>query len=692
VRRADGSVVLADAPEHAWSVTPAGELRWEVALADGERVFGGGQRTGPLDKRGRVLTFWSTDPLPNHNDATDGMYQSVPLLICLRDGKAAGIFYDTNWRAAVDIGKSDPTRLSYTTTGPDVVAYIFMGPTLADVLQQYTSITGRMPSPPRWSLGNQQSRWSYRTADELRAIAASFREHQIPCDALYLDIDYMRGYRDFTWDPERFPDPAGLVRELRAQGFRVVPIIDPGVKIDADYATYREGMERGYFVRDAAGSVFAGWVWPGHSVWTDFARADAAAWWGEQLRVLLASGIAGIWNDMNEPSQAAMFAPQEVTVPFGATLPLDAQHSTPADPLSHAAFHNAYGDAMNRATRAEIERARPDERAFVLTRAAGAGGQRAAIVWNGDNTSQWEHVKLAVTMNLGVGLSGYPVTGFDIGGFWSDTEPELLVRFTQIGAFMPFCRNHSAVGTRQQEPWAFGEPYTSACREAIARRYELLPLLTTLFHEASTTGAPIVRPLAWLAPADDACAGCDDEFLLGDDLLVAPVLVAGATSRDVLLPPGQWFDWTTGVIHQGGQRVTVPVTLATTPIFTRAGMILPKAGVVQHTDEPITAPLTLHAHLTREAPNATLTLWDDDDHPQAEARGTFAAYHVTAAWSGDEIVMRVEQHGGQMSPRYPGVRVAVHLPPDVTATLVGPTEGSLAELPITFRFHVNTRE
>jgi alpha-glucosidase len=688
ITRADGSVLLAHAADGGLGRDATGNWAWHSALSMDDRVFGGGQRTGPLDKRGRRLTLWATDPLPNHSDETDAMYQSVAFFPILRDGLAHGILFDATWRGVVDIGQADPATLAFSTEGPDLVAYFCAGPTLADVLRQYTDLTGRMPPQPRWSLGNQQSRWSYLTADEVRAVAAKFRAEQIPCDAIYLDIDYMDGYRDFTFNPTAFPDPGSLIADLRAQGFRVVPIIDPGVKIDAAYQVYHEGLTRGYFVRNPDGSVFAGWVWPGHTVWTDYANAEARAWWGAQHQPLIALGVGGIWIDMNEPSQAAMSAPPEVTVPFGATLPADTvHHSTAYGTLSHAAFHNAYGHEMAHATYDALASQRPDERVFILSRAAQAGTQRYGIVWNGDNTSQWEHVGLAIRMNLGVGLSGFPVSGCDIGGFWGDSNGELLVRFTQVGAFLPFCRNHSSQGTAHQEPWAFGEPYTSAIRAALAQRYRLLPLLVTLFHEANTTGAPVIRPLAWIAPDDPASVACDDQFLLGNDLLIAPVITEGATERTVTLPPGAWCDWTTGAIHPGGTTLTVPVDLATVPIFQRAGSIIPVAGDTQHTGESADEPLTLEVCLAQAGQTATLLLWDDDDHPQAAARGTFAAYRVTARWEAQTISVRVEQIAGQMAPRYPGLAVALHLPEDVTVDNDGLAEGPFT-LPAEFRFAV----
>ncbi len=690
ITRADGSPLSSDAPAGGLGYSDDGQPTWTTTLAAGERVSGGGQRTGPLDQRGRALTLWSTDPLPPHSpEQTDAMYQSASFFVMQRDGQAHGVFYDAAYHSTLDIGHAVPDVLRFTTSGPDLVAYVCAGPRLGDVLRQYTTLTGRMPPVPRWSLGNQQSRWSYMSDAEVRAVAARFRQERIPCDAIYLDIDYMAGYRDFTFDPQRFPDPAGMIADLRAQGFRVVPIIDPGVKIDPDYAVYQEGMARGYFVTNPDGSVFEGWVWPGRSVWADFASAEVRAWWADQHRGLIEMGVGGIWDDMNEPSQAGMSAPPEVTVPFGATLPLDCVHqSTEHGAISHAAFHNAYGHEMVRATRAALEAARPDERAFVLTRAAQAGTQRYAAVWNGDNTSMWPHVRQAITMNLNLGLAGFPITGIDIGGFWGDTTPELLVRFTQVGAFLPFCRNHSSKGTAQQEPWVFGEPYTSIIRDVLALRYRLLPLLVTLAHEAATTGAPLMRPLAWLAPADAASVACDDQFLLGDDLLIAPVLTAGATERVVVLPPGTWFAWETDATHVGGQTLTVPVTLATVPLFVRAGAIIPLAGAAQHTGAITTEPLTLAVFLAEPEQSAHAIIWDDDDHPQAAQRGTYAEYAATATWDGDAITVRLAQTGGVLAPRYPGVAVALHLPAGYAAAPDGPTTGDPHALPLTWRYTV----
>ncbi|HEY1387327.1 MAG TPA: TIM-barrel domain-containing protein [Ktedonobacterales bacterium] len=659
VARQDGSAVLARA---GIRLAADGRPAWMSALADGEVIYGGGERTGPLNKRGRSMTFWTTDPLPNHGEQTGAMHQSVPFLIGLVDGKAYGIYFDVNERAEADIGETQSDTLTYAPESADLVAYVLAGPALGDVLLQYTSLTGRMPMLPRWAFGNQQSRWSYMSADEALSVASEFRKQSIPCDAIYLDIDYMDGYRVFTWNPERFADPAGLIQTLREQQIRLVTIIDPGVKVDADYAVYQEGVSKGYFARAADGAPFQGWVWPGLSSWGDFAQPDARSWWGDQHRGLLDAGVAGIWIDMNEPAQAGIFAPPSVKVSHGETLPDDVLHGAQDDPITHARFHNAYGLEMAQATFEGLRRLRPDERPFVLTRAATAGSQRYAIVWNGDSTSSWENLRLAIPLNLGVGLSGFPVTGGDVGGFWQNTTAELLVRWTQLGALLPFCRNHSAMGTAPQEPWAFGEPYTRLCRQAIERRYQLLPYLLMLAHEATLNGAPMARPLSWIAPTHGESLACDDEFLLGDGLLVAPVLDEGATFREVLLPPGEWFAWGSSVLHAGDQRLAVSVTLETMPLYVRAGTILPLAAAAQSTDGMTEHPLTLHVYLTTNYRTAMADLWLDDDHPLAEERGAFGAWRAQAAWRGDDLAVTLERASGQLAWPYPGCSIALHLP------------------------------
>jgi alpha-glucosidase len=659
VSRRDGSPVLMSATVR---LSESGRPVWESALADGERIFGGGERTGALNRRGRRLTFWTTDPLPNHGDQTDAMYQSVPLLIGLVADNAYGVYFDVNERAVADIGHTQAETLAYTPESADLVAYVLVGPTLGEVLRQYTSLTGHMQPLPRWAFGYHQSRWGYVSTEDVLFIARQFREQAIPCDAIYLDIDYMDGYRIFTWDPNRFPDPAVMIRRLGEDHLRLITIIDPGVKVDPDYRVYAEGDERSYFVRNPDGTSFKGWVWPGLSCWADFAQDAVRAWWGEQYRGLLEDGVAGIWIDMNEPAQAGMSAPADVVIPHGATLPDSVLHGAPGDTMTHARFHNAYGLEMAHATYDGLASLRPGERPFVLTRSATAGSQRYAIVWNGDSTSSWENLRLAIPLNLGVSLSGFPVTGGDVGGFWGDATGELLARWMQLGALLPFFRNHSCIGTAQQEPWAFGEPYTRVCRAAIELRYRLLPYLLSLAHEASATGAPMVRPLAWNAPTDNASLNCDNQFVLGEAVLAAPVLEQKATARVVILPPGEWFTWESSELHVGGQPLAVPVILDSLPLYVRAGAMLPLAAVAQSTDDMTSQPLTWHVYLSPGSPSATGHLWLDDDHTEAEQRQAFGSWLAEAQWHGDEITVTMHREAGQLAWPFPGCSVALHLP------------------------------
>nr|MBF6591488.1 DUF4968 domain-containing protein [Ktedonobacterales bacterium] len=493
----------ADIPD--LSLTP-GSVRCSKRLAPGERILGVGERTSGLDRRGERVVFYNVDPPQPHGADTHAMYVSIPFWLGLRQGRAYGIFLDSVYRADLDAGASVPDRLSFGAAGGELTYYVFAGPTPAAVLARYADLTGHMPLPPRWALGYAQCRWSYFPEAQVRQVAEGFRQRRIPCDSLWLDIDYMDGFRVFTWNEGRYPTPERLLRELSERGFKVVTIIDPGVKADPTDTTYRAGLAHDFFTRRPDGSLYTGVIWPGDAAFPDFSREAVRAWWGECHRPLLEAGVAAIWDDMNEPSLTDRFIPG-ADVPHGSTLPPDIVHrpdGPDGPPLPHAAFHNAYGLQMARATAEGLARLRPDRRPFVLTRSGYAGIQRYAAVWTGDNLSTWAHLRLAMRMCLALGLSGVPFVGFDTGGFWGNATGELLVRFTQLGALFPFFRNHSARGTHQQEPWAFGQPFEALCRAAIELRYRLLPYLYTLFEQATRDGGPLTYPLLYAFPTEDA--------------------------------------------------------------------------------------------------------------------------------------------------------------------------------------------
>ncbi len=398
---------------------------------EGERYFGCGERTSGLDKTGSYQVFWNIDPPPGHTASFNNIYSSVPFTLSLASGRAHGLLFDNTHRVEFDLAKADENLAYYGAEGGNVVYYVFCGPTPRDVLDRYTELTGRTPMPPLWALGNQQCRYSYMDESEVREVAHNFRERGIPCDTLYLDIDYMDGYRVFTWNGETFPEPERLMAELKEQGFNVVTIVDPGVKVDLNYPVYVEGRERDLYCKTVEGEEFHNVVWPGMCAFPDFANPETREWWGENLRALTSEGVAGIWCDMNEPS---LFVPRQSTMPGDVIHP-----GGPDDePKYHAQIHNTYGSLMARSVREGLLRLRPDERPFVITRAGYAGLQRNALQWTGDNSSWWEHIWMSMPQLQNLGLSGVAWAGVDVGGFFDDCNGELLARFTEFGVLTPF--------------------------------------------------------------------------------------------------------------------------------------------------------------------------------------------------------------------------------------------------------------
>jgi alpha-glucosidase len=658
--------------QHALGESPSGSARCAKRLAPNERIYGAGERTSPLDRRGQQIVFYNVDPPQPHGDETRSMYVSVPFWTCVRAGRAYGIFMDSVWRSDLDAGASQPDVMGFGVAGGDLTYYVFAGPTPAAVLARYADLTGHMPLPPRWALGYGQSRWSYFPESQVRYVAEEYRKRRVPCDSLWLDIDYMDGYRVFTWNERRFPDPAQLARDLAGEGFKLVTIIDPGVKADPTDPTYQDGLAKDYFVRREDGSLFTGAVWPGESVFPDFSRPDARRWWGARHRELLEAGVAAIWDDMNEPALTDWLGGAG-TVPHGTTLPSNVLHwpdGPHGKPLRHEAFHNAYGMQMARATYEGLARLRPNARPFVLTRSGYAGVQRYAAVWTGDNRSEWAHLRLAARMCLGMGMSGLPFVGFDAGGFWLDATGELLVRFTQLGAVFPFFRNHTALGTKAQEPWEYGVHVEALLRDALELRYRMLPYLYTAFAQAARDGGPITRPLAYVWPEDAALANIEDEFLLGDALVVAPVLDEGKIRRLVTFPKGTWMDWHTGERYTGPVRVEVDAPLDLLPIYARAGTITPQGPVMQYVGELAEEPVTLRCFLGAEADaRASGALYEDDGVSPEYQRGAWRWTHFQAesgAGAPWKMTLRADVEG-QYDPGERGYTVEVSVPSSTLA-------------------------
>ena len=534
-------------------------------MEEQDHFYGFGEKTSFLDKRGEKMTMWNTDVFAPHNPETDALYQSIPYFMTIRSGKAHGIFFDNTFKTIFDL-KSSSHEYSFWAEGGELDYYVLAGPSPKDVLHQYTALTGRMEMPPKWALGYHQSRYSYKTEAEVRDLVQTFQEKEIPLDAVYLDIHYMDEYRVFTFDKNRFPDPKKLVQDLKKAGIRLVPIVDPGVKEDPEYSIYQEGIRLDQFCKYIEGNVYFGDVWPGKSAFPDFSQEKVRKWWGDKQTFYTDLGIEGIWNDMNEPAV------------FNETKTMDVKviHENDGNPKTHRELHNAYGLLMAESTYNGLKNQLNGKRPFVLTRAGFSGIQRCAAVWTGDNRSFWEHLQMAMPMCLNLGMSGVAFSGTDVGGFAHDATGELLARWTQLGAFMPFFRNHSNINTVRQEPWAFGEKIEAIVKKYIQLRYRLLPYFYKLFRDAHLTGAPVMRPLVMEYPDDQNVFNLQDEFLVGEHLLVAPITQPSTDHRVVYLPKGIWYDYWTNEKHQGESYIMVEAGLAALPLFVKAGSIIPE--------------------------------------------------------------------------------------------------------------------
>ncbi|MEW8979651.1 MAG: glycoside hydrolase family 31 protein [Symbiobacterium sp.] len=631
-----------------------GTVAWEQAAPPDARYYGLGQKMGFLDKRGRKLTLWATDE-SLHTPDRDPLYQSIPFLITVQSCRAHGLFVDSTARIWCDLAREQPDLCAIRAEDDYLDAYFFAGPTVKRLLARYTELTGRMELPPLWALGYHQCRYTYCPESRVREVAAELRRRQIPCDAIWLDIDYMDGYRVFTWHPERFPDPKGMVADLAAQGFRTVTIVDPGVKVDGRYPVFQEGVAGGHFICHEDGELCIGNVWPGRSAFPDFTRAATRRWWGDLHRGLVTEvGVAGIWNDMNEP---AVFNERR-------TLPSTAVQGEEGERISHDKLHNAYGLLMARATYEGLRRLLPGRRPFLLTRSGYAGIQRYAAVWMGDNHSWWEHLLITVPMLLGMGLSGVPFVGVDIGGFQGDCDGELFARWVELGAFLPFCRNHSAMGTADQEPWAFGPEVEEIARRYITLRYRLLPFLYNEFYKCSQTGLPVMRPLLMEYPDDPETANLSDQFLLGEDLMVCPVYQPGARARLVYLPAGEWVDFWTGARVNGPARIVAEAPLERMPLFVRAGAILPMGPVRQWTDQPAPAELTLQVYAGADG---ALDLYEDEGEGYGYREGRCSITPVRLESAPGEVRLRIGAPEGGYRPARERLIVRLFAPGRVEA-------------------------
>ena len=541
-----------------------------------ESYYGLGDKPMHSNLRGKRVHNWATDQYAFGKDQ-DPIYKAVPFYIGLHQKKAYGIFFDNTFKTFFDFANERMGVTSFWAQGGEMNYYFIYGPEMSEVVTSYMTLTGVPELPPLWALGYQQCKWSYYPESNVKEIAAKFRALKIPCDGIYLDIDYMDGFRCFTWNKEYFPDPKRMVKELADDGFKTIVIIDPGIKIDKDYSVYQEGIDNDYFCKRADGPYMKGKVWPGECNFPDYTNPDVREWWAGLFKELIGEiGVKGVWNDMNEP--AVMEVP-------GKTFPPDVRHDYDGNPCSHRKAHNIYGTQMARATYEGVKRFAYPKRPFVITRSAYSGAQRYTSSWTGDNIASWEHLWVANVQVQRMCISGMSFTGTDIGGFAEQPTGELYARWIQLGVFHPFCRTHSSGHHGDQEPWTFDDSVTDIARKFINLRYRLLPYLYTMFYEYVKKGTPLLKPLVYFDQEDAQTHYRTDEFIFGHHILVCPILEPNAKGRRMYVPRGQWYNYWTKETVQGGKEQWVDADVDSMPLFVKEGTILPKYPLQQYVGE-----------------------------------------------------------------------------------------------------------
>lgn len=592
-------------------------------LKDNEQFFGCGERVNFLNQRGNKVYFWNFAEPKHFNAVSNEMYKSIPFYISKDDEIVYGVYFDNSFRSFFDFGSES---MDYYTIGADegeLNYYFIYGETIKEIVEHYTGLTGRSPLPPLWSLGYHQSKWSYFPDERVYEVAKKFREKNIPCDSIHLDIDYMDNYKIFSFDKKRFPNPKQMFKDLEKTGFKMIAIVDPGIKIESGYQVYEQGKENGYFCADKDGNDFVGDVWPGGCVFPDFTNKQVRSWWAELNKEFLNLGVKGIWNDLNEPS--ILVEPH--------TLSKDVIHQTDTGEKTHAEIHNLYANYEAKATLEGWTRYDENMRPFILSRAGFAGIQKYAAVWTGDNTSSWDQLLISIPMFLNLGLSGIPFVGADVGGYAGDCSEELLIRWMQLGAFTPLFRNHTRKEVRDQEPWAYSENGEEIMKKFIQLRYKLLPYFYTAFRETHEKGYPLLRPLMFEFEKDENTYSISDQFMVGNSLLVAPIYLPGQNYRAVYLPEGTWYDYWTNEKYDGLQHIVANASLDSMPLFVRAGAIIPEFPVMNYVGEKAVEELTFNVY----AGNGEYVYYEDDGNSQEYLNNQYNKTKITVQTSETEM-------------------------------------------------------
>jgi len=624
-------------------------VKMSKVCEDGESFYGLGDKPVHLNLKGKRFENWVTDSYA-YGKGTDPIYKTIPFYTALHKGKSYGIFFDNTFRSFFDFSHERRNVTSFWAQGGEMNYYFIYGPKMTDVVANYTDLTGKPHQlPPLWALGYHQCKWSYYPESKVKEVTNKFRELKIPCDAIYLDIDYMEGFRCFTWNKKYFPDPKRMVKELEDDGFKTVVIIDPGIKIDMEYDVFKEGLENDYFCKRADGPYMKGKVWPGECYFPDFTNPKVREWWSGLFKELIEEiGVRGVWNDMNEP--AVMEVPNK-------SFPNDVRHDYDGNPCSHRKAHNVYGMQMARATYQGLKKYAYPQRPFVITRSAYSGTQRYTSTWTGDNIASWEHLWIANIQAQRMCMSGFSFAGSDIGGFAEQPNGELYARWIQLGVFHPFCRTHSSGDHGEQEPWTFGDEITDVVRKFIEIRYQLLPYLYSTFWQYANEGTPMLKSLVLFDQEDVQTHFRTDEFLFGDHILACPIIEPNAKGRRMYIPRGNWYNYWTDEVVVGGKERWVDAELDSMPLFVKEGAVLPKYPVQQYVGELVIEQLTLDTYYKVGSEKSMVYEDANDGYDYIKGRYSLRNFKLT----GKENELIIQQHkSGKFITTYDTFKIKLH--------------------------------
>ena len=637
-------------------------------LQQNEKFIGLGEKTGNLNRFGKAYTHWNTDYFA-YGVGDDPLYLSIPFYIGVHDQGHYGIFLDNTHKSLFNFGASNNRFASFSAEDGDMDYYFFHYPTISEVISAYTWLTGRMQMPPKWALGFQQCRYSYYPESEVYAVAQAFRDKKMPADVIYLDIHHMEGYKVFTFDGEKFSNPKAMISRLKEKGFKVVVILDPGIKTSPSYAPYREGLEQGLFVNYPDGQTYEAQVWPGWCAFPDFTNPDTRTWWEEKMSFYTEAGVDGFWTDMNEPASWGQCTPNLLEFDFEG------------EKASHRKARNIYGLQVARSTQAGAFKQNPTKRPFVLSRSGFAGIQRYAAAWTGDNVASEEHMLAGVRLVNSLGLSGVSFAGYDVGGFAGESSKGLFARWMSIAAFAPLSRAHSMINTKDAEPWAFGEEVEEISRNYLNFRYSLLPTIYSAFHKSTHDGLPLAASLAIHYPQDDTIyqTAFQNEYLFCNTFLVAPVESFREITK-VYLPQEEWYYLYTDQKHQGGQTIYQDSPLNYLPVYVQAGKIFAQQSPTQHTE--MAHDSTLKIHLYRGKTGSTYLHYEDAGEGLDYLEDEFFSREIQ--YLPEFGTLRLKEAKGELASQYTKIRLYFHgfdhLQPQVNGSIVDLKSGDFAFL------------